>query len=116
MAKLARDRRPRNGERLNIGDWQRQDDAGDSISPRLRRRLYDDPTIQLTKFVSHDLSPINNSGSTDRFLDALFVGQAVTTDPRQRAKIVREFERHALTEAYAVPLCGGTASSSPRRR
>jgi peptide/nickel transport system substrate-binding protein len=28
----------------------------------------------------------------------------VTTDPRQRAKIVREFERHALTQAYSVPF------------
>jgi peptide/nickel transport system substrate-binding protein len=24
--------------------------------------------------------------------------------PRQRAKIVRDFERHALSEAYTVPL------------
>jgi len=37
-------------------------------------------------------------------LDALYVGQAVTVDRRQRARIVREFERRALTEAYAVPL------------
>ena len=65
---------------------------------------YDDPTIQLTKYVSQDLSPVNNSGSTDRFLDALFVGQAMTVDQRQRIKIVREFERRALTEAYTVPL------------
>jgi hypothetical protein len=36
--------------------------------------FFDDPTIQLTKFVSHDLSPINFSGATDRFLAALFVG------------------------------------------
>jgi len=31
-------------------------------------------------------------------------GQAVTVDPRARAKIVRAFERHALTEANAVPF------------
>jgi hypothetical protein len=30
--------------------------------------------------------------------------QAMTTDPRQRAKMVHDFERHALTEAYTVPL------------
>jgi peptide/nickel transport system substrate-binding protein len=47
---------------------------------------------------------VNYSGATDRFLDALFAGQALTTDPRQRAKIVREFERHAMTSAYSVPL------------
>src|SRR5947208_5307288 len=57
---------------------------------------------QLTKYVSNDLSPVNFSGSTDRFLDALYVAQAMTTDPRQRAKMVHDFERHALTEAYTV--------------
>jgi len=64
----------------------------------------DDPTLQLTKFVSTDLSPVNFSNSQDRFLDALYIGQAVTVDPRQRAKIVRDFERHALTEANSVPF------------
>jgi peptide/nickel transport system substrate-binding protein len=66
--------------------------------------FYDDPTIQLTKYVSPDSSPVDFSGATDRFLDALFIGQAVTTDRLERAKIVRDFERHALTEAYTVPL------------
>ncbi len=65
---------------------------------------FDDPTLQLAKYVSADLSPSNFSGSTDRFLDSLYVGQAVTTDPRERARIVREFERRALTEAYTVPF------------
>jgi peptide/nickel transport system substrate-binding protein len=64
----------------------------------------DDPTLQLAKYVSADLSPANFSGSTDRMLDALYVGQAVTTDLRQRAKIVRAFEQRALTEAYEVPF------------
>lgn len=65
---------------------------------------YDDPTLQLAKYVSSDLSPSNFSGSTDRFLDSLYVGQAVTTDLRERTRIVRAFERRALTEAYAVPF------------
>jgi peptide/nickel transport system substrate-binding protein len=64
----------------------------------------DDPTLQLTKFVSSDLSPVNYADSTDRLLDALYVGQAVTTDLRRRIRMVRDFERRALTEAYAVPL------------
>jgi len=92
-------------DRLNIWDWQKEVDAGRfDIALDFSGDFYDDPTIQLTKYVSHDLSPVNYSYSTDRFLDALFVGQAVTNDPRQRAKIVRDFERHALTEAYTVPL------------
>jgi hypothetical protein len=28
----------------------------------------------------------------------------MTTDPRERTRIVRAFERHALKEAYTVPL------------
>ena len=53
--------------------------------------FYDDPTIQLTKYVSQDLSPVNSSGSQDRFLDALFIGQAMTADQGERAKILRAF-------------------------
>lgn len=64
----------------------------------------DDPTLQLSRFVSRDLSPVNYAGSTDRTLDALFIGQAVSTDTRQREKIVRDFERRAMTEAYTVPI------------
>jgi peptide/nickel transport system substrate-binding protein len=92
-------------DRRNIWEWQKVIDSGDfDVALDFSGDFYDDPTIQLTKFVSHDLSPVNYSGSTDRFLDALYIGQAVTGDPRQRAKIVRDFERHALTEAYTVPL------------
>src|SRR5207237_10358018 len=89
----------------NIWDWQKIVDARDfDIALDFSGDFYDDPTFQLTKYVSHDLSPVNCSGSTDRFLDAMFVAQAMTTDPRQRAKMVRDFERHALNEAYTVPL------------
>jgi peptide/nickel transport system substrate-binding protein len=65
---------------------------------------FDDPTLQLAKYVSTDLSPSNYSSSTDRLLDGLFVGQAITTDTRKRAQMVRDFERRALTEAYSVPF------------
>ena len=65
---------------------------------------FDDPSLQLIKYVSHDLSPSNYARSTDRFLDALYIGQAISTDPQQRARIVRDFERHALEQAYAVPI------------
>src|SRR3979409_2680820 len=94
-------------DRRNIWDWQKVVDARDfDIALDFSGDFYDDPTLQLTKYVSHDLSPVNFAGSTDRFLDALYVAQAMTTDPRQRARMVRDFERHALTEAYTVPLPG----------
>src|SRR5437867_10484856 len=92
-------------DRRNIWDWRKVVDSRDfDVALDFSGDFYDDPTIQLTKFVSPDLSPVDYSGATDRFLDALFVGQAMTADPRQRSRIVRDFERHALTEAYTVPL------------
>jgi len=92
-------------DRLGIWDWQKKIDAGQfDVALDFEGDYFDDPTIQLTKYVSQDLSPSNYSGSTDRFLDALYVGQALTSDPRERAKIVADFERHALTEADTVPL------------
>jgi len=92
-------------ERRKIGEWQKIVDARNfDVALDFSGDFYDDPTIQLTKYVSPDLSPVDFSGATDRFLDALFIGQAVTTDRLERAKIVRDFERHALTEAYTVPL------------
>jgi peptide/nickel transport system substrate-binding protein len=92
-------------QKLGIFDWQKEVDAGTfDVALDFSGDFYDDPTIQLTKYVSHDLSPVNNSGSIDRFLDALFIGQAITSDPQRRARIVRDFERHALNQAYTVPL------------
>lgn len=92
-------------DKRNIFDWQKQVEAGSyDVAQDFSGDFYDDPTIQLTKYVSRDLSPVDLSGAEDRFLDALYIGQAVTTDPRKRAEIVRDFERHALTQAYTVPL------------
>jgi peptide/nickel transport system substrate-binding protein len=47
---------------------------------------------------------VNYSNATDRLLDALFIGQAVTPAPRQRLNMVRDFERRAVTAANAVPI------------
>jgi peptide/nickel transport system substrate-binding protein len=92
-------------EMLSTKDWQTALETGRfAAATDLAADYFDDPTIQLARYVSRDLSPINHSGSTDRYLDALFIGQAISTDVRQRANIVREFERHALTEAFTVPL------------
>jgi peptide/nickel transport system substrate-binding protein len=92
-------------EKFNTKDWENALQKHDfEAAIDFGGDYFDDPTLQLAKYVSTDLSPSNFSNSTDRFLDSLYVGQAVTADPRQRAKIVREFERHALTEAYTVPF------------
>lgn len=92
-------------EKLNIFDWRKKVAAHDfDVAQDFQGDYFDDPTIQLAKYVSQDLSPVDYSGTTDRFLDALYIGQALTTDPRKRAGIVRAFERHELTEADTVPL------------
>jgi len=91
--------------KLNLKDWTKALEDGDfDAAIDFIGDYFDDPTLQLTKYVSRDLSPENYSVSTDRYLDALYIGQAITTDPRERARIVRDFERHALTEAYTVPI------------
>ena len=92
-------------DRRNIFDWQKIAERHDfDVALDFSGDYYDDPTIQMTKYVSQDLSPVNYSGSSDRFLDALFIGQEMTNNQRERARIVRDFERHALNEAYSVPL------------
>jgi peptide/nickel transport system substrate-binding protein len=92
-------------KKLGIFDWQKEVEAHDfDVAQDFQGDFYDDPTIQLAKYVSQDISPVDYSGVTDRFLDSLYIGQALTTDPRERVKIVREFERHALNSAATVPL------------
>jgi peptide/nickel transport system substrate-binding protein len=92
-------------QRLGIFDWQKQVDARNfDVAQDFEGDYFDDPSLQLTKYVSPDLSPVNFSGATDRFLDALYIGQAMATDPVERAKIIRDFEKHAMTQAYTVPL------------
>jgi peptide/nickel transport system substrate-binding protein len=92
-------------KRLNTKDWEAALKNGDfDAAFDFAGDYFDDPTLQLAKYVSPDLSPVNYSGATDRLLDALFVGQAVTSDPRRRARMVRDFERQAMTQAYAVPI------------
>jgi peptide/nickel transport system substrate-binding protein len=90
---------------LKNKEWQAALEAGDfDIAFEFQGDYFDDPTQQLAKYVSRDLSPVNYSGSIDRLLDALFVGQAISGDPRQRSKIIRDFERRVFSEAYTVPV------------
>jgi peptide/nickel transport system substrate-binding protein len=92
-------------EKLPTKAWQAALDGGNfAAALGFGADIVDDPTPQLSHYISSDLSPLNHARSTDRFLDALFIGQAVTSDPRERLKIVRQFERQELTEAYSVPL------------
>lgn len=63
----------------------------------------DDPNLQLLKYISADKSTINYARFEDRKLDELYAKQKGELDPKKRYAILREFEKHALTQAYAVP-------------
>ena len=64
----------------------------------------DDPTQQFAKYVSKKLSSIGYSGHSDDRLDDLYEAQRREVEPAKRIKIVHDLERHALTQAYNVPL------------
>jgi peptide/nickel transport system substrate-binding protein len=63
----------------------------------------DEPTYQLTRYLSVDLSS-NQGKYIDRDLDRLFEVQKDATDPQERRRALRAFETRMLTEAYNVPL------------
>jgi peptide/nickel transport system substrate-binding protein len=91
--------------KLSTKEWQAALESGRfAVAFDFAGDYFDNPTLQLAKYVSRDLSPANYSGSTDRLLDALYIGQALSIDPQQRVRMVRDFEQRALTEAYAVPI------------
>lgn len=63
----------------------------------------DEPSIQLIKYISSDLSTINYSGSHDEKLDELYEAQLRELDFDKRRALIREFETHLMTEAYQIP-------------
>jgi peptide/nickel transport system substrate-binding protein len=63
----------------------------------------DEPNLQLQKYLSADKSTINYGRYNDRTLDGLFERQVRATSTAERRKLLREFEKRALEEAYTVP-------------
>jgi peptide/nickel transport system substrate-binding protein len=57
-----------------------------------------EPDLDLYKFQSKDISHANYGRYTDKTLDDLYVKQSRATDPEERKKIIREFERRLLDE------------------
>lgn len=64
----------------------------------------DDPTAQFNTLLSKKVSTIAYSRHEDTKLDDLFAQQSRTVDPAERMRLVNEFERYALTQAYNIPL------------
>jgi peptide/nickel transport system substrate-binding protein len=63
----------------------------------------DEPNLQLIKYLSASKSPINYGRYNDAKLDGLFEQQKRASDPKERYRIVREFERHVLEQSYTFP-------------
>jgi peptide/nickel transport system substrate-binding protein len=58
----------------------------------------DDPDLQLFRFVSSEKSPINYGRYNDSVLDNLYEKQSRATNPKERLKIIRQFEKRVLDE------------------
>ncbi len=63
----------------------------------------DEPNILLIKYVSADKSSVNYGRYKDRKLDDLYEKQMRATDAKERNRLIREFEKHALEQAYTIP-------------
>jgi len=75
-------------------------DAG--IDPNCE--FMDEAHLQLIKYVSSDKSTVNLSRYIDHKLDELYERQIRALDKKERYKLIREFERHTLEQAYTVPI------------
>lgn len=58
----------------------------------------DEPDTQLLKFISSDRSPINYGRYHDPVLDELYEKQSRATDPQERLRLIRQFEKRVLDE------------------
>ena len=68
----------------------------------------DDPDLQLFRFVSSDKSPINYGRYKDSVLDDLYEKQSRIADPKERLKLLRQFEKRVLDEqAYQFHVIWG---------
>lgn len=58
----------------------------------------DEPDLQLQKFLSSDKSPLNYARYKDSVLDDLYEKQGRATNPKERLKLLRQFEKRVLDE------------------
>jgi peptide/nickel transport system substrate-binding protein len=58
----------------------------------------DEPDLQLVKFLSSDKSSLNYGRYKDATLDELYEKQSVASNPKERLKILRQFEKRVLDE------------------
>ena len=66
--------------------------------------LREEPTEQMTKYVSYDLSARSAGRFSDPELDRLWQEQAVATDPEARQQMLRGFEARLYEKSYSLPV------------
>ncbi|MDO5641145.1 MAG: ABC transporter substrate-binding protein [Paracoccus sp. (in: a-proteobacteria)] len=66
--------------------------------------LREEPTEQMTKYISHHLSARSAGRFEDGALDDLWRAQAVEADPQARMALLRDFESHLYEESYSLPV------------
>lgn len=64
----------------------------------------DEPSLQLSAFLSYDKNPANISRAVDRKVDEMYESQARATDPAARKRTVQDLEAYLLDQAYTVPF------------
>jgi peptide/nickel transport system substrate-binding protein len=64
----------------------------------------DDPTLALTKFLSHKNNPLNLSRANDDEIDKLYEMQVRERDPEKRKMHIRALEKRLFEQAYQQPL------------
>ncbi len=63
-----------------------------------------EPDLDLYKFQSKDISTANYGRYTDRTLDELYQKQSRATDPEERRRLIRQFEKRLIDEeAHYIP-------------
>ena len=64
----------------------------------------DDPTAQLYYFLTHAKSTMSYARHADAKLDEIYEKQYRSLDVAERKRLMNEFDRHALAQAYSVPI------------
>jgi len=57
-----------------------------------------EPDLDIYKFISSDKNPANYGAYNDRALDELYVKQSRASDPEERKRYIRQFEKRLLDE------------------
>lgn len=81
---------------INNGDFQAITD--------IYSALREEPTEQMTKYVSFDQSARSAGRFTDRELDGLWVKQTTETDEAKRKELLRAFEKRLYEKSYSLPV------------